>query len=293
MIPQINALTSSLTPKTQIILSVASGIGSDYANKVTGTVHLLLAILKTPCVAKDVLMDHGIDFEAVSKAYERFSANVHADRALYDIVLSNLQEKAKFLECQYIGSEAILLAILDLKSCAACEILRLLGADLKKVEESLVSEVKGEDNVTARIRNHPFFSTLVQILRLDTTGIESKDVVLNVINLKLACLQLLDGAIDSIEPFNKSEVECITDLISSMDMQLSYEYVECASIVLEKLFEHHDLTSVIRKKFETVQSSSYAYRNLGTLLQLLNGGVSIIVRKIVQQEVDFLSTWKS
>ena len=130
-----NALNKSVT--------IAEGLGHTYI----GSEHILLALLEDDTSCASILMKkHGINKESILSAIKEYSGSGLAScltskdtTPKYRKLLENSYKITKKYSSERIGTEHLLLAILDEKECVATKILTKIEADIINLKDSIIT----------------------------------------------------------------------------------------------------------------------------------------------------------
>jgi ATP-dependent Clp protease ATP-binding subunit ClpA len=140
----------NLTPRAQQVLALARKEADRFNHNFVGTEHLLLGLIKLgQGVAVNVLQKMGLDLETVRQEVEKLSNAGPDMKQVGNIpytprvkkVLSLASKEAKALNHTYVGTEHILLGLLDEGDGVAAKVLKRLGIDIKQVRQEILSEL--------------------------------------------------------------------------------------------------------------------------------------------------------
>ena len=139
-------MSNNFTVKAEAALNRAVDLAEEHGHTYIGTEHVLLALAedKTSC-ASILLKKHKITVERISQAVKEYSG-VGAKSRLSSKdttpkcrrLLENSYKITKKYASERIGTEHLLLAILEEKECVAAKILTKIEADVIGVKESIV-----------------------------------------------------------------------------------------------------------------------------------------------------------
>jgi ATP-dependent Clp protease ATP-binding subunit ClpC len=187
-----------LTDQSRAVIANAQEAARAYNHGYVGTEHILLALLKTPCVAAQVLGSFGITADRVDAKLMSLigmgDASAAAASAPLDprghSVIERSHREADSLGHQHVDSEHILLGLLGESSGTSAQILAESGADSKAIRGEVLRrldagqpapslEIDGSVTVTASpaVRSL-LMSAAARALHDGRTEIELDDVVL-------------------------------------------------------------------------------------------------------------------
>lgn len=139
-------MSNNFTAKAEAALNRAVELAEEYGHTYIGTEHVLLAIAedRTSC-ASILLKKHKITTEQISRAVKEYSG-VGAQSKLSSKdttpkcrrLLESSYKITKKYASERIGTEHLLLAILDEKECVATKILTKIEADVSAVRDSII-----------------------------------------------------------------------------------------------------------------------------------------------------------
>ena len=141
------------TDKAKRALSLATRLSKKMHNNYVGTEHLLAGLLQEGTgVAAEVLMQNGVELDKILELIQELISPGETVLCLdadglsprTQRVLAVAEEEAKKNECESIGTEHILLAILKEGDCAASRLLNTIGANQQKIFVELLATM-GED----------------------------------------------------------------------------------------------------------------------------------------------------
>ncbi len=141
---------SNFTPRAQQVLALARLEADRFNHNVIGTEHLLLGLIMLgQGVAVNVLHKMGVDLETARAEVQKLvgtgpdkkvSGNIpYAPRVKKVLALASKQAKA--LNHTYVGTEHILLGILQEGDGVAAQILRNLDVNLEKTRQEILKEL--------------------------------------------------------------------------------------------------------------------------------------------------------
>ena len=150
------------TQKANIAVNLGIEIAQQMSHTWVGSEHILLGLLKEGSgVAASALSDEDVDFEKVIKLAEdkigsgnspvRLTINDFTPRAKHVIEKSNAI-RAK-LGHSYIGTEHLLLALLDDNDSYAVTFLEELGVDIEKLSKKIVSGITTDNRTEGGFAN--------------------------------------------------------------------------------------------------------------------------------------------
>jgi len=145
-----DASTNNFTPRTQQVLALARKEAARFNQTSVGTEHLLLGLIREgDGVAGKVLFSFGVELEEVRKAVEERVPR--GDRiVLGEIGLTPRSRKvielavdeARHLSHHYIGTEHLLLGLLDEGEGLGIGVLESLGLNLQEVREKIIKIIR-------------------------------------------------------------------------------------------------------------------------------------------------------
>ena len=139
-------MSNNFTAKAEAALNRAVELAEEYGHTYIGTEHVLLAIAedRTSC-ASILLKKHKITTEQISRAVKEYSGvGVQSKLSSKDTtpkcrrLLESSYKITKKYASERIGTEHLLLAILDEKECVATKILTKIEADVSAVRDSII-----------------------------------------------------------------------------------------------------------------------------------------------------------
>ena len=135
------------TQAAQNVLKSAFQLASEMGHTYIGSEHLLLGLLQeSDAVAAHYLNEHGVAFEEVHRLIAEksgmgtpiaLSANNMTPRT--QSIIENSAREARSGGQSYIGTEHLLLAILDERDCVAVKIVEALGASVTNLRNDLTA----------------------------------------------------------------------------------------------------------------------------------------------------------
>src|SRR5438270_973812 len=141
---------NNFTPRAQQVLALARREADRFNNTFVGTEHLLLGLIKLgQGVAVTVLQKLGLDLETVRKEVERH-VGIGPDQKMIGTipytprvkrVLTLASKAAKALNHTYLGTEHILLGILQEGDGVAARVLKNLDVDIEATRREILKEL--------------------------------------------------------------------------------------------------------------------------------------------------------
>ncbi len=141
------------TPRARQVVILARKEADRFNHDYIGTEHLLLGLVKLgEGVAMEVLREMGVDFETLRIEVERAVGSGPETKVVGEVPLTAKARKvielsvaeAKSLQHSYIGTEHLLLGLLQEGDGVAARVLRNLGVDLQKTRERILHKLKME-----------------------------------------------------------------------------------------------------------------------------------------------------
>ena len=139
------------TPRAQQVLALARQEADRLNHSFVGTEHLLLGLVKLgQGVAVNVLQNRGLNLDSIAKEIENqmgvrpIRKELISDRLATPRVWKVLKiasKEAKALNHTYVGTEHILLGILDAPNDGAAAILKKLGVDIDQIRQEILKEL--------------------------------------------------------------------------------------------------------------------------------------------------------
>ncbi len=146
--PQQNVITFQFTGEAEEVILEAERIAKELGEEEIKTEHLLLSILRKGEFVKNILFDLNIDLKELET--EVLSYMKKKDREIERVslspklkrVLELAQKEANGLNSEYIGSEHLLLGLIDEKESIAGKILKNKGLTREKILSFLKKKEK-------------------------------------------------------------------------------------------------------------------------------------------------------
>jgi hypothetical protein len=154
--PSAGATTSvveslnNFTPRAQQVLALSREEANRFHHNFVGTEHLLLGLIKLGAgVAVNVLQRLGLDLETVRLEVERQVGMGPVEQPNWPIpytprvkkVLALAAKEARALNHTYVGTEHILLGVLDEGDGVAARVLKNLEVDVEKTRQEILKEL--------------------------------------------------------------------------------------------------------------------------------------------------------
>lgn len=149
-------LPTKLTPRSHKVIEMALREARFFKSEYVGSEHLLLGLAKEgDGVGSNVLKAHGIQFQRLKAEIERMNPINHMEE--FDLscsiglapasrrILALADKNAKHLEDPYVGTEHILIAILDSISSFAYNLLLEMGAPIDDIRKDLFMLLRKRD----------------------------------------------------------------------------------------------------------------------------------------------------
>ena len=142
-------MSNNFTSKAEKALNRAVGIAEDLGHTYIGTEHVLTALAEdeTSCAAI-ILKKHKIDKDVLYKAIKEYTGlNAKSKLNSKDTtpkcrkVLENSYKITKKYDSEKIGTEHLLLAIIEESECVASKILIKIKADLLDIKNTIIQDV--------------------------------------------------------------------------------------------------------------------------------------------------------
>ncbi len=139
-----------LTPRAQQALALAHEEADAFNHHIIGTEHLLLGLIRLgQGVAVNVLQKMGLDLETVRREVKKEVGAAPDHKAIGKIsytprvkkVLAIACKEAKALHHTYVGTEHILLGLLQEGEGAAARVLENLGVETEKTRQEILKEL--------------------------------------------------------------------------------------------------------------------------------------------------------
>ena len=140
-------MESKFTQNAQNAINLAIQAAREFAHGYVGTEHILLGLLKADGVAGKILADNGVTEEKIMELINQLmSPGNLAEAPAKDIltpraaaILDQAAKEAKKLNCDLIGTEHILMAMLKFTDCIAIRLLGTLGINISKVYAEILA----------------------------------------------------------------------------------------------------------------------------------------------------------
>ena len=141
------------TKQAQNAISIAKKAAKEMKHPYVGTEHLLLGLFKTRTgVAAQVMIENGVEEEKIRKVIDELvsvTGNNERDQhpkisPRLEYILELSKEEAVRMRSQEIGTEHMLLVIVNETDCVAARILLTLGANLSKMIQDIIYITGGE-----------------------------------------------------------------------------------------------------------------------------------------------------
>ena len=144
---------SGFTEKANQVLNYAISIASDMGHSYIGSEHILLGFfLEGTGIAYTVLAENGVKSSEIQKKILEISPLAQKTHLSVDnftprtkLILENAILQAKAMGNQYVGTEHLLIAILNEYDCYAVRFLQETGANINLIIKSLKKVVTGAD----------------------------------------------------------------------------------------------------------------------------------------------------
>ena len=144
------------TEQAERVLEYAKQAASHLAHGYIGSEHLLVAFLREECVAKEVLQANGVKEEKLDELIAQLITPTKSDRRKklqrtprYLRILEQAEVEAERYGSEKVGTEHLLLALLQEQDCIAVRLLNTLGIQGQKVYFSTL-EAMGIDATRAK-----------------------------------------------------------------------------------------------------------------------------------------------
>lgn len=144
-----NEFANMFTPRAQQVFALARREAEKLNHNYVGTEHILLGIIKLgQGVAVNVLQKNGLDLEAIRSEVEKLAPSSTAEK-LYGTpytprmkkVLALAQKYAKSLNHAYVGTEHILLGLLEEGDGVAGRVLKKFNLNLEHLRKEIIIEL--------------------------------------------------------------------------------------------------------------------------------------------------------
>ncbi|MCI7331284.1 MAG: ATP-dependent Clp protease ATP-binding subunit [Selenomonadaceae bacterium] len=140
-----NHFTDRAVKAVEFAQNAASRLQQDYI----GTAHILLGLIhESGSVAADVLEEAGLDFEKVAARVQHYAsreADYPSDNPYYTPrakrVMEGAMEEAQQMGHNYVGTEHILLSLLEETEGDAIDVLEDLGVDIEALEDIVLDKL--------------------------------------------------------------------------------------------------------------------------------------------------------
>lgn len=141
---------NNFTPRTQQVLALARKEAGRFNQSSVGTEHLLLGLIKLGHgVAVNVLQKTGIDIQTLRQKVEKLAGTAPGQKTSGKIpytprvkkVLSLAVSEAKALQHIYVGTEHLLLGLLQEGEGVAARILKSLDVNLDQTRREILKEI--------------------------------------------------------------------------------------------------------------------------------------------------------
>ncbi len=147
-----NKFTEKAEKALNNVIPIAQGLGHTYV----GTEHILLALSREKSsLASTFLQKHGIDYKKIEASIRIYAGNGPKSKLTPTDMTPRCR---KLLELSYksaqkygaakIGTEHILLAIIEERECIARKILEHLGADISRIKDDIMTLMRGVERNT-------------------------------------------------------------------------------------------------------------------------------------------------
>lgn len=144
---------SGFTEKANKVLNYAISTASDMGHSYIGSEHILLGFfLEGTGIACTVLVENGVDSAKIQQKILEISPLAQKTRLSVDnftprtkLILENAILQARAMGNQYVGTEHLLIAILNEHDCYAVRFLQETGANINLIIKSLKKVVTGAD----------------------------------------------------------------------------------------------------------------------------------------------------
>ena len=146
-------MSNNFTQKAEAALNRAVAIAESHGHTYIGSEHILLAISEdTTCCASAILKKHKITYDVLDKAAKvssgaftptKLNSKDTTPRSRH--ILECAYKNAKKFSSQKIGTEHILLSIIEERDSVATKLLLRCGADLVMLKDDLITFVKNAE----------------------------------------------------------------------------------------------------------------------------------------------------
>lgn len=144
------SMDGRFTERAQKVILLSQEIAQNLGHNYVGTEHLLLGLLnEDQGIAGEVLKKLGVDFEKTEKRIISLVGRGNDQGNLLGFtprtkkVFELSFRAARELGTNYIGTEHLLLALIEEGEGIAAKVLREIGVDLEKVKEEIVQHLRG------------------------------------------------------------------------------------------------------------------------------------------------------
>ncbi len=128
------------TEQAERVLQYARQAAEHLSHGYIGSEHLLVALLREPCIAKEVLQANGLSAEKLDELIAQLITPQKGDRRKklqntprFTRILEQAESEANRYGSEKIGTEHLLLAVLQEADCIAVRLLNTLGIPVQKV----------------------------------------------------------------------------------------------------------------------------------------------------------------
>jgi ATP-dependent Clp protease ATP-binding subunit ClpA len=144
------ALMTNFTPRAQQVLSLARKEADRFHHSFVGTEHLLLGLIKLGQGAPvNVLHKLGLNLENVRAEVEKFVGTGHEHQIIGNIpytprvkkVVALAARQAKDLNHTYVGTEHILLGLLEERDGVVARVLEKFGVNMDETRKKILKEL--------------------------------------------------------------------------------------------------------------------------------------------------------
>jgi ATP-dependent Clp protease ATP-binding subunit ClpA len=290
---------NNFTPRAAQVLALARKEADRLSHNYVGTEHVILGIVKLgQGTAVNVLQKMGIDLETLRCSVEKQLGSGQESKKGGSIpytprvkkVLSIAGKEAKTLSHSYLGTEHILLGLLREGEGVAARVMKSLDIDIERMRKEILLELERslgasstESETGASSQElgivHGFAERLIAIFDFNVADLGDPTVAVEMTK---------KAAIAELRYMRPSEAQH-PQIVAAFDRALvaakSQELVAALAEGYERLLsgnaENH-----LRKLLADRSPNGSPQRNIGTALQILNGG------KPVSFEIDFLRKWE-
>ena len=150
-------MQNSFTKKAQKVLRDAGKVAQELGHNYVGTEHLLVALIRNPGVASEVLKANGVEeqkiLDLIDESISAQSSVLVADEGEFtprtQKVLEIAQEEASRMGIADAGTEHLLIALLKESDCIAVRLLNTKGINVQKLYVEALT-ASGQDMNTAK-----------------------------------------------------------------------------------------------------------------------------------------------